>query len=80
MVREGGAIDNDQRQGIANPRRKEWLAISFELRVKMTAEQDLNWKIHNVRESIGLDLANLASKNLTADRQSGNTLIFVTAL
>ena len=35
----------------------------------MTAEQDLNWKIHNVRESIGLDLANLASKNLTADRR-----------
>jgi hypothetical protein len=34
-----------------------------------TDEQELRWKIDNVRESISLDWANLASKNLTADRR-----------
>jgi len=34
-----------------------------------TDEQDLTWKIDNVRESISLDWKNLATKNLTADRR-----------
>ena len=31
-------------------------------------EQDLTWKINNVREAIDLDWKNLASKNLTGDQ------------
>jgi hypothetical protein len=34
-----------------------------------TDEQELTWKINNVGESISLDWAILASKNLTADRR-----------
>ena len=34
-----------------------------------TNEQELRWKIDNVRESIGLDWKNLATKNLTADQR-----------
>ena len=34
-----------------------------------TDEQELRWKIDNVRESISLDWKNLATKNLTADRR-----------
>ena len=34
-----------------------------------TNEQELRWKIDNVRESISLDWKNLATKNLTADRR-----------
>jgi hypothetical protein len=32
-------------------------------------EQDLRWKIDNVREAISLDWKNLASKNLSADQR-----------
>lgn len=32
-------------------------------------EQELTWKIDNVRESIGLDWKNLATRNLTADQR-----------
>ena len=32
-------------------------------------EQELQWKINNVREEIGLDWAILASKDLPADRR-----------
>ena len=32
-------------------------------------EQELRWKIDNVREFIGLDWKNLATKNLTADQR-----------
>ena len=35
-----------------------------------TVEQELTWKIGKVREAIGLDWKNLASKNLTADQRS----------
>jgi hypothetical protein len=35
-----------------------------------TGEQELTWKIDNVRESISLDWKNLATKNLTADQRS----------
>jgi hypothetical protein len=34
-----------------------------------TDEQELRWKINNVRESISLDWANLAMKNPSADRR-----------
>ena len=34
-----------------------------------TDEQELTWKINNVRESISLDWKNLATKNLTADQR-----------
>jgi hypothetical protein len=34
-----------------------------------TDEQELRWKITNVRESISLDWANLATKNPSADRR-----------
>jgi hypothetical protein len=34
-----------------------------------TDEQELMWKIDNVRESISLDWANLATKNLSANRR-----------
>jgi hypothetical protein len=34
-----------------------------------TDEQELTWKINNVREAISLDWKNLATKNLTADRR-----------
>jgi hypothetical protein len=34
-----------------------------------TDEQELRWKINNVRESISLDWANLATKNPSADRR-----------
>jgi hypothetical protein len=37
-----------------------------------TDEQELRWKIDNVRESISLDWAILASKNLTADERNGD--------
>ena len=32
-------------------------------------EQELRWKIDNIRESISLDWANLASKNFTFDQR-----------
>ena len=35
-----------------------------------TDEQELTWKLNNVRESISLDWKNLATKNLTADQRS----------
>jgi hypothetical protein len=35
-----------------------------------TDEQELTWKIDNVREAISLDWKNLATKNLTADQRS----------
>jgi hypothetical protein len=34
-----------------------------------TDEQELTWKINNVRESISLDWKHLATKNLTADQR-----------
>src|ERR1035437_2127658 len=34
-----------------------------------TDEQELTWKINNVREAISLDWKNLVTKNLTADRR-----------
>lgn len=34
-----------------------------------TDEQELKWKIDNIRESISLDLANLASKKFTFDQR-----------
>ena len=34
-----------------------------------TDEQELTWKINNVRESISLDWKNLATKNLTVDQR-----------
>jgi hypothetical protein len=34
-----------------------------------TDEQELTWKIDNVRESISLDWKNIATKNLTADQR-----------
>jgi hypothetical protein len=34
-----------------------------------TDEQELTWKIDNVRESISLDWKNLATKNFTADQR-----------
>jgi hypothetical protein len=34
-----------------------------------TDEQELAWKINRVREEIGLDWRNLATKNLTADQR-----------
>jgi hypothetical protein len=34
-----------------------------------TDEQDLTWKIDNIRESISLDWKNLATRNLTADQR-----------
>ena len=33
-------------------------------------EQELTWKINNVREAISLDWKNLASKNLTAGQRN----------
>jgi hypothetical protein len=35
-----------------------------------TDEQELAWKINNVRETISLDWKHLATKNLTADQRS----------
>jgi hypothetical protein len=32
-------------------------------------EQNLEWKINNIRESISLDWKNLATRNLTADQR-----------
>jgi hypothetical protein len=34
-----------------------------------TDEQELRWRIDNVREAISLDWKNLATKNLTADQR-----------
>jgi hypothetical protein len=34
-----------------------------------TDEQELTWRIDNLRESISLDWKNLATKNLTADQR-----------
>jgi hypothetical protein len=35
-----------------------------------TGEQELTWKIDNVREAISLDWKHLATKNLTADQRN----------
>jgi len=35
----------------------------------MTDEEKVRWEIDNLRESIRLDWANLASKNLTPDKR-----------
>ena len=32
-------------------------------------EQELRWKIDNIRESIGIDLANLASRNFSVEQR-----------
>jgi hypothetical protein len=32
-------------------------------------EQEISWKIDNIRESIGVDLANLASKDFTFEQR-----------
>jgi hypothetical protein len=45
------------------------LPIVIEEKTMSTDEQDLRWKIENVRESISLDWTMLASKKLPADRR-----------
>ena len=34
-----------------------------------TDEKELRWRIENIRESIGVDLANLASRNFTFEQR-----------